>query len=225
MDISWNAARLLGRALEDPAVLDSLRAIDLTPVDLHGSELQAAYALLCHLDGLDRLTHPRDNRLDARIDAAAANLREVSDWTVDHARERHSVRRDCFDDGKPLRYHEAAPTSDELLLDAAGRLNIVWWFDLWEQAWPPAPAVPQDVGALTRERAFRRLAALGIRLAQRGDARTAEPAEIADDVLERLDRIDPTAIRRYLTGCGRPSGRQQSGRTPREATPARGVVR
>lgn len=225
MDIRSNAARLIGRALEDPTVLDSLRVIELMPVDLHGSELQAAYVLLCHLDGLGRLTHPRGESVDARIDAAAANLREVSDWTVDQARERQRVRRACFDHGRPLRHHEAVPTSDELLLEAAARLNIVWWFNLWEQAWPPAPAVPRDVEALTRERTFRRLTELGIRLCQRGNARTAEPAEIADDILEGLDRIDPSAIGRYLTRRSRRSGHQQAERTAPEVMPARAVAR
>jgi hypothetical protein len=93
-----------------------------------------------------------------------------------------------------------APTDAELLLDAAARLNVVWWVDLWERSWPPVPDLEQDIAVLRRARALDALVMLGTQLCQRAGAGQVEPQEILDGALVRLDRLDPTAIARYLAG-------------------------
>lgn len=186
-------ARLLGRAVEDPGVLDRLRGAGIHPVDLGAGELQAAYALLCHLADAGRLTSPTQPGLPGRQRAAAANLHAVRDWTVDQRRRRAAVRRDAG----PIRTGRAVPGDRDLLLAAAARLEITWWFGLWEQGWPPAPELGSDVEALRRQRILDALGALGGRVTQRATAGRVDPGEIADDLLAELARIDPAAVARH----------------------------
>lgn len=188
------AARLLGRVLEDPQLLDQLNADGVRPVDLGGAELQASYALLRHLREGGRLAAPTGPDLAARIDAAAVNLRVVGDWML--ARRQDQARRAPNPRGEGV----FAPTDTDLLVDAAARINVVWWVDLWGRAWPPAPELGQDVARLRRARALDALVALGTRLTQRASAGVAEPRDLVTDMLARLDRVDPTAIARYLGG-------------------------
>lgn len=188
------SARLLGHALEDPAVLDQLDGQGTRPDQLGGGELQAGFALLRHLRDSGRLTEPGAPGVEARIQAAAANLHLIGDWVL--TRRRRLAARSLPGRGVPVR----VPSGEELLLDAAARITLVWWFELWESCWPPAPELGVDLARRRREQALDCLVALGTRMSQRAAAGVADPPEIVEDALAALDRLDPNAIGSYLAG-------------------------
>ena len=210
------AARLLGRCLEDPGLLQRMRAAEVRPVDLANSELQAAYALLCHLADERRLAFPVTADEAARTRVAGINLQTVEEWTLARLQARADERRTF-----PVDTDWSVPSDGDLLLDAAARMNPTRWPEIWESAWPPAPPGQVDASALRRHRLLDALAAVGSRLEQRAGAGVAEPDEVVDDTIAALDQIDTEAVGRYLARGSR-QGRVTATTRPYESS---GVTR